>query len=55
MTEKFSLGWELILTPLIFRMSALAARQPRQLSVTVPPSKGPLFSYHCSHLLLRVP
>ena len=40
MTEKFSLGWELNLTPLTFQLCALAARPLRHLSVTVPPSKG---------------
>ena len=57
MTEKFSLGWELNKTPLTFTESILTARPLRHLSVNVPPSKGLLFSYHCSHLLfwLRIP
>ena len=37
MTERFSLGCELNLMPLTFWVSALTARPPMHLSVTVPP------------------
>ena len=54
MTEQFSLGWESNQMALTFHVSTLTARPLRHLSVTVLPSNGLLFTYHCSHLLFLV-
>ena len=58
MTESFNFGWESDHTPLVFQVSILTARPPRQLSSHCPSSKGLTgrsldHGSYCGHVVIK--